>query len=260
MDRDALLELTGNPFVRYAAPSDTLAVAGHLGWAVLMRWRPQGHWGGAAVVHPGAPAHAESAALAVLAALAEERGAVPEWFSTAPGRELAPPPRWQLGRGDTWAFLWTDRAEGLPPAPAGLVELDDRADAEVIEAFGRGHNTSFEGFPGRGFASLWLGVPDPTGGGLAAVGAVHVLGSGAAHLSGIVVRPDLRGAGLGTGLTAELTRRAVTAHGAATLGVYSDNAVAMGLYLRLGYAVAHHFHTRELVRAPTGAGVRRDLP
>lgn len=247
VDLSPLLERTADPFLRYAAPPDALTVAGPLGWAALVRWRPHGHWGGAAVLAPGAPPGAESEALGVLDGLAADRGIVPEWFSTTPGRDLVAPPRLELAGGGTWAFMVAGRAERLPPAPAGLVELDDATDAERIEAFGRAHNADFEGFPGHGYASLWLGVEDRAG--LAAVGAVHVLGSGAPHLSGIVVRPDRRGTGLGAGLTAELTRRAVGGHGFSTLGVYSANTVAVRLYERLGYAVAHHFHTRELVPA-----------
>lgn len=258
MDRTTLVERTDDPFLRYAAPADVLAVAGPLGWAALVRWRPFGHWGGAAVVAPGAPAGAESDALAAVMSRAEGQQVSPEWFSTAPGRELRPPPGWQAGTGDTWAFMWTERAEDLPPAPPGLVELDDAGDAARIEAFGLSHNRTFEGFAGRGYASLWLGVEDAAGQ-LTAVGGIHVLGSGAAHLAGIVVRPDLRGTGLGAGLTAQLTRRAVAAHGVSTLGVYSDNAVAVGLYRRLGYAVAHHFHTRGLTRVRVGAAAARDL-
>lgn len=252
VDRATLLERTGDPFLRYAAPDDALAVAGPLGWAALVRWRALGHWGGAAVVAPQAPAEAESTALTALVALAPGQDASPEWYSTAPGRELTPPPGWQVEQGGTWAFMWTDRADDLPTPPAGLVELDDSADAARIEHFGLTHNAVFEGFPGRGYASVWLGVEDAAGE-LTAVGAIHVLGSGAAHLAGIVVRPDLRGTGIGTGLTAQLTRRAVAEHGASTLGVYSDNAVALRLYHRLGYAVAHHFHTRGIVRVRVGA-------
>lgn len=258
VDRATLLGRTGDPFLRYAAPADVLAVASHHGWAALARWRPHGHWGGLAVAAPEAPPASESEALAALVALAEELGASPEWFSTAPGRELVAPPGWQAGRGGTWAFMWTDRADDLPPAPTGLVELDDSTDAARIEDFGLTHNADFEGFPGRGYSSLWLGVEDAAGE-LAAVGTVHVLGSGAPHLAGIVVRPDLRGTGLGTALTAELTRCAVAAYGVSTLGVYSDNAVALRLYHRLGYAVAHHLHTRELTRVRVGTAAGLDL-
>lgn len=254
LDRDALLDLTGDPFVRYAAAPDSLALAGPSGWACLGRWRPHGHWGGLAVVRPGSAPDTETEALRTLSRLLAGQGEQPEWFSTVgEGRVLGAPPGLRVAGSGTWAFMWTVAAGDLPAAPTGLVELDDSADAREIESFGRAHNAAFEGFPGRGFARLWLGVRDADG--LAAVGAAHVLGSGAPHLSGIVVRPDRRGTGVGTGLTAELTRRSVAQSGVCTLGVYSDNHVALRLYERLGYTTAHHLHTRTLVpAAATEAG------
>ncbi|MDO5501858.1 MAG: GNAT family N-acetyltransferase [Actinomycetia bacterium] len=254
-----LLERTGDAFVQHTMTDDTLAVAGPAGWAVLGPWRPTGHWGGGAMVAPGSPISAESDALAVLAALAAERAAVPEWFSTAPGRELTLPTGFTATGSGHWDFLWTaeppatpvtavTESAPAPPASARFEELDDRADAERIEAFGRAHNASFEGFPGRGLATLWLAMADDAG--LLAVGGLHELASGAPHLAGIVVRTDARGQGLGTAITAELTRRAIAATGVATLGVYSTNATAIRVYERLGYRLAHHFHTRSLAPAP----------
>lgn len=244
VDSANLLRRTGDPFLRYAAPPDALAVAGPDGWAVLLRWREHGHWGGGAFVRPGAPAGAESQALTALLRAGEPGGVVAEWFSTGDGRDLQAPPGYAVDGTGRWDFRWTTGADDLPPAPEGLVELDDTADAELVEAFGRGENPAFEGFPGRGYATVWLGVQDAAG--LAAVGAVHRLASGAPHLAGIVVRRDLRGRGLGLSLSAELTRRAVREAGVCTLGVYSDNTVAQGVYDRLGYAAGHRLHTRVL--------------
>ena len=68
------------------------------------------------------------------------------------------------------------------------------------------------------------------------------------HLAGIVVRPERRGHGIGGLLTETLTARAVAEAGVSTLSVFSDNAGAIRLYEHLGYATAHHFHTRELDR------------
>lgn len=257
LDREALLRLTDDPFVRYAVPTDALAVAGPHGWASLGRWRPQGHWGGLAVAGPDGPADTESHALAVLTERLAEQGLRPEWFSTVgAARELSAPAGQRVDGSGRWAFMWTTSERDLPPAPDGVVELDDVTDAVEIETFGRSHNPDFEGFPGRGYARLWLGVRDA--GGLAAVGAVHVLPTGVPHLSGIVVRPDLRRTGLGTRLTAELTRRAIAAAGVCTLGVYSANGVALRLYERLGYATAHHLHTRNLVPAASASATDAD--
>ena len=54
-------------------------------------------------------------------------------------------------------------------------------------------------------------------------------------LTGITVLARLRGPGLGLAVTAYLTRQAVAEAGVCTLGMYSHNAVARGLYLALGY-------------------------
>ncbi|GAA5158054.1 GNAT family N-acetyltransferase [Ornithinimicrobium tianjinense] len=250
--RDELLARSGHdPMVRWTTGPEVLAVASDQGWAYVDPWRPSGHWGGLAEVGPGAAAGAEDGALAALLELAEVRSVGVEWFSTAPHRPLATPTGHRITGSGRWTFMVTTRAEGLPAAPEGLVELDDAEDTQQIGDFGRSHNPDFEGHPGRGLASLWLGVRDR--GGLAAVGALHTLATGAPHLAGIVVRPDLRGRGVGAGLTAELTRRAVARHGVATLGVYTANAVAVRLYERLGYAVARHLHTRSLAPSPAVA-------
>src|SRR5690606_3081543 len=135
-----------------------------------------------------------------------------------------------------WDFMWTKEVPGVadPAQEVELVELDDVGEARLIEDFGRRHNPGFEGFPGHGFASLWLAARGPSGD-LLGVGAVHELASGMPHLSGIVVDTALRGRGIGRLLTAELTRRAIEEAGVSTLGVYSDNRPAARLYEALGY-------------------------
>ena len=244
----SISDLPDDPFLRYAALPDSLAVTSPLGWAVLLRWRPHGHWGGAAIVADGAPEHAESEAFAALATLAAQRGISVEWFSTAPGRELAMPAGLaQTGEG-RWAFMWTDTVseQSTPPiTKATFSELDDRRHAAVIESFGRANSEDFEGFPGHGFATLWLSTSDDHD--LAAVGGLHELGSGAPHLAGVVVRRDVRRTGIGAAITVELTRRAIEQSGVSTLSVYSDNDDAIRLYERLGYRLEHHFHTRAVV-------------
>lgn len=236
-------DLPDDPFLRYAALPDSLAVTSPVGWAVLLRWRPHGHWGGAAIVADDAPAESESEAFAALAELAADQGISIEWFSTAPGRQLAMPAGLTETGNGRWAFMWTETVPETT-TPATFVELDDRRHAATIESFGRANSDDFEGFPGRGFATLWLSTRDEQD--LAAVGGLHELGSGAPHLAGIAVRRDVRRAGIGTAITVELTRRAIAQGGVSTLAVNSDNTGAIRLYERLGYRLEHHFHTRSV--------------
>ncbi len=259
VDRGELLGRSGeDPWVRWTTTGEVLAVAGEDGWACVGPWRPGGaHWGVAAVVRQGADPSAETRALAVLGALADERGVTIEWFSTHQGRPLEVPDGYQESGSGRWDFLWTRELPDPPGPPAAVapVELDDVRHAEEIERFGRGHNPDFEGFPGRGLASLWLGARDRAGS-LVAVGAVHDLACGIPHLAGIVVEPACRRGGLGRWLTAELTARAIREAGVSTLGAYSDNDAALRLYDGLGYRTAHRWHTRSLAvadRAGTAA-------
>jgi ribosomal protein S18 acetylase RimI-like enzyme len=62
--------------------------------------------------------------------------------------------------------------------------------------------------------------------------------TGAVHLGRIIVAPSARGQGLGYRLCVQLIARAIqaTGAGAVTLRVYRDNAVALGLYTRLGFS------------------------
>ena len=245
-----------DPFVRYAAVPDALALTSPWGWALLTQWRPRGHWGGAAMLTESGtqsppPEAAESEAFALLTELAAARGITPEWFSTAPGRDLDIPSRLAHTGDGCWAFFWTDQvpARGAHPATSFL-ELDDTTDAERIERFGRAHNGSFEGFPGHGFATLWFALIED--GEMRAIGGLHELGSGAPHLAGIVVHRDHRNRGLGAHITHELTRRAIEQTGIATLGVYSSNTPAIRLYQRLGYHLGHHLHTRSVGTVENG--------
>ncbi|HLS43870.1 MAG TPA: GNAT family N-acetyltransferase [Ornithinicoccus sp.] len=246
VDRAGLLDASGNdPYVELTCGDVAVGVVGEHGWACLHRWRPTGHWGGAAMVHEDAPQDAESTALRALL------DAVPqvalEWFSTADGRGLQLPEKFRVKGSGRWNLLSTRSVPPQVALPEGfaLVELDDTVDADRLEAFGRRHNPDFEGFPGHGFSMLWLGVLDDMGR-LAAIGSLHELDTGLPHLSGIVVDRARRGRGLGRAVTVGLTRRALGLSGVSTLGVYADNRVAISLYHSLGYETHHSFHTRDV--------------
>src|SRR5699024_6047935 len=257
IDRAELLQLAGDDAYLHTATDDrVLAVASPAGWACLHPFRPGGkHWGGAFIGTDHDGGAVAGSALRTLISLAQARGVTPEWFSTQAGAGLQLPEGWRSTGVGEWHYMWTEQAP--PQAPGGpdiarlratgreLVEMDDTADAAEIEAFGRQHNTAFEGFPGWGYARLWLGVRDPE---LVAVGAVHILGSGAPHLAGILTHPSRRRQGLGAVLVRELTRRAIAVDGVCTLGVDHDNTAAIRLYERLGYRTAHVFRTADLTR------------
>ncbi|WP_298890556.1 N-acetyltransferase [uncultured Serinicoccus sp.] len=253
VDRDELLEISRHdPFVRFATSNEIVAVAAPEGWACVGPWRPgSGHWGGAAVVGAGSGSAAETRALQAIVEAGGTDLAL-EWFSTGQERPLSIPDPYACCGSERWSFLWTEQAPGtdaqglLAQRGLGVQELVDRDDAEAIEAFGAAYTEGrYLGFPGWGFATTWLAVQDRAGH-TVAVGALHELASGMPHLAGILVRPDRRGQGVGELLTLELTARAVQEAGVATLGVRTDNREALALYERLGYAVAHRFHTREL--------------
>lgn len=249
VDRAELLRVSGNdPYLEYVAGPGATGVVGPQGWAVLHRWRPTGFHGGAAIVAADAPAEAESTALVALLEAAPEFPI--EWFSVADGRDLTLPAGFASTGSGRWSFLSTDAVPPPVPVPEGLsvVTLDDAADAARLEEFGSGHNPDFEGFPGRGYSLLWRAVVDGAGQ-LLAIGALHELDTGLPHLSGLVVDGAHRGRGLGRLLTVDLTRASVERSGVCTLGVYTDNHPALGLYLALGYTVHRAFDSRDFVAA-----------
>jgi [ribosomal protein S18]-alanine N-acetyltransferase len=75
--------------------------------------------------------------------------------------------------------------------------------------------------------------------GLAAFGQALPKSLARAHLARVIVRPDVRGQGIGGALIEALLSRAVEAGATvATLNVYRDNAAAAALYTSLGFARA----------------------
>lgn len=248
VERSELLRISGNdPFLRWATDDRVLAIAGRAGWAWLHPWRPGGrHWGGAFIGPAGDGGTLAGSALSRLIVLAQARGITPEWFSTEQGGSLSLPAGWEQAGVGEWHFMWAEEVTVPAPAELAFVELDDAADAAELDAFGRAHNPAFEGFPGIGYALLWLGIRQRDE--LVAIGALHALATGTPHLAGIVTHTDYRGRGLGQAMVTELTRRAIAVAGVSTLGVTRTNTAAVRLYQRLGYRTAHSFRTTDLTR------------
>lgn len=223
-----------------------IAVASPFGWAWVHPWRPQGHWGGVAVLDRASPPEGESTAVQTLVD-ALPSGVDLEWFSTSPGRALAPPNGYTMGAAEDWAFYAATETPAAVDSGRRWEQLDDDADAAELQAFGQAEHRHFQGFPGRGVAYRWYGLRDRTGA-LVAIGALQRLATGAPHLGGIVVRREARGKGIGRELAALLTREAVASGGVATLGAMSANLPARRLYESLGYRLARRMVTRTLTR------------
>src|SRR5699024_6290076 len=104
-----------------------------------------------------------------------------------------------------WEWMWTQQAPPPLIAEARLLRLDDVADATEILDFSAAHSPTAEGEPGTGLSEVWIGARDEAGR-LIAAGAMQRLPSGVPYLAGIVVHTAHRGQGLGTAVTAALTR------------------------------------------------------
>ena len=152
---------------------------------------------------------------------------------------------------DDQAALAPNEYEGLSAQPGPVSVSDDQQLATLTHmlgvvgcvpsmiihrwARGRARFTEQESLEAANFTLL------PTlvviAGALLAVGCCEPESSGAPVLAGITVVPAARGLGLGRAVTADLTRVAVAEHGWCTLGMYSHNARARGVYRSLGYVV-----------------------
>ena len=139
-----------------------------------------------------------------------------------------------------WAFRWTDVPPGLPVT--GVAWEDDEAEVAAVLK---------EGFPdaslpvGHPSVRRWAGLRRD--GRLVAVAADATVAPGLGFLASIATLPDARGTGAGTAVTAWATRALLAEHGTVGLWLMSDNAVAAGLYTRLGF---HDDHRMAVVGPP----------
>ena len=160
----------------------------------------------------------------------------------APGRISVPvgsigalPEKWRPYRVKRWHWMSTRSAPPLPSLP-----VEEVVDAGEVNALLDAFAPDAHARPGSPRVESWLGVRE--GDGLLAVGALARQHDRTGHLRAVTVAPEARGRGIGRELSAALTLRALDGgSGLATLGVYVDNAPAVAVYRRLGYAVAHTF-------------------
>lgn len=206
---------------------------------------------------PGAAALGDGPGLDLL--LGDER--VREWFRTGGFRHLSVPRRHgalvarhlDLGdRGGDWDWMWTTRAPGPVPGEERVRPVDAGARDELT-AFLAEHSPRTHGQPFARPGQLWVTVRDDAGR-LLACGGSEPSAAGIPTLAGIAVHAGHRRAGLGAAVTAHLTRQAVAATGACTLGMFADNDAARRVYRRLGFTTGMRWRSRWLEGSPPRAG------
>jgi len=236
-----LHDVHGGPFVRHQMTTDSVRGIWRLGDAMVVDQHRDRH--GRHVADPVLFCFGTAVELAPL--LSEVSGTLPSLpsrLSIEEHAEPALPRRSQHAKASRWDAMWTDRAPEPVPGEdqVELVEDDDEVNALLDRA-----NPDTHGRPGDPGMRAWLGVRE--GAELVAVGALStVVVTGIAHLRGVSTLPRLRGRGLGTAVSARLTRLGLdTVSPLVTLGVYTDNAAAISVYRRLGY-----HHDRSFVSGP----------
>lgn len=236
IDPHELVATSPHPFVRHQVdPDDTVQVLG-LGDALVVdgnRNRTGPSDGRPSLWCLGPPAD-----LARLAHLAVDRVEPPGRVSTEGASYDALPGAWRFPTEGHWHWMLTHDQPATHPLEPSVVEVDD---AGAIDALLDVANPGSFARPGSRGVECWLGVPGPDG--LLAVGALYRDPSGAGHLRSVTTHPDAAGQGLGTAVSAALTRRALAPSGTATLGVYVDNAPALAVYDRLGFRTVVTFRS-----------------
>lgn len=213
---EVLVATDHDPYARWSLSRTAIE-----GWAghEAVAWRfSNGH-----VVTHGAPA---AVALLLEALLNELR----DGQSVTVPRGTAPLlPAWVAMEGTDWDFRWTTE----PPAPQPHEDQVRRVTDEEVAALLAVANPDAAAQPGDARVRRWVGVPGPEG--LLACAADTTEVTGVGHLSSIATRPEARGKGLGSAVTAYLLRDLLSGGcDVVTLGMYASNGAGKALYDHLG--------------------------
>jgi ribosomal protein S18 acetylase RimI-like enzyme len=138
-----------------------------------------------------------------------------------------------LSQATAWNFRATYGEPPEQPSESSATWYDDE---EAITGLLRLVSPGTSAWPGEAKVRRWAGIAED--GRLLACLADTTAVEGVGHISAIAVRSEVRGRALGPSITAWAMRR-MFAEGCdvVTLGVYSDNTVALRMYDRLGFTV-----------------------
>lgn len=240
IDGAELHAVVAHAFVRHQIDPATTERAWLSGRAVVVdgaRWRPVDSAPGPAYTCLGAASDLEP----LMASVAIH--APCPWRVTTEHPSGDVPTAWHRRAAFDWHWMLTDRPVGLD-RHWWVVALDERRDAVEIDDLLDEANPGSFARPGSPGVAAWMGIRERTDGTsrVVAAGALQRMHDGTLHLRGVTVRPELRGNGAGTELSAALTNHALEhGSGIATLGVYTTNLAARAIYDRLGYRVRHTF-------------------
>ena len=238
-----LLASTADPFVRHHVDPALVRAVWTLGDAVVVsggRGRP-----GEVTPGPVFTCVGPAADLVPLMAAVATSEPPPWRVTNSIAVDAQVPAGWARPGVHGWHWMLTETCPDESAAADTVVvtdadEIDAVLDVSLADSFAR---------PGAPGIETWVGVRRE--GRLLGVGALMRLPRGAGHLRGIGVLPEARGRGIGTAISAALTRRGIaTGPGVCTLGVYTDNPTAIAMYERLGYRTVHTFTSGQVVPAP----------
>jgi GNAT superfamily N-acetyltransferase len=164
---------------------------------------------------------------------------------TVPRGTPAHLPAWVGLDGADWDFRWLPEPPAVQPGEERVRRDVDEVAVKVLLAEA---SPGASAVPGDATVLRWWGIPDDDGT-LLACAADTSAATGVGHLSSIAVHPRARGRGLGTAVTARLTRALFDGGcDVVTLGLYADNTAGRALYDALGFRDEHRFTSGPLLQ------------
>lgn len=147
--------------------------------------------------------------------------------------------RWHLDDPSDWD--WRSTVHSPPRWPGeGRVRWLDGVDPGDVKELLAEANPESSTWPGDPKVRRWAGIR--AGDGRLDACLADTTAGGQGHLSAISTRPEVRGQGLGSAITAWATRRLFGGGwDIVTLGVYAVNTAAQRTYDRLGFTLDHRF-------------------